>query len=142
MQYLHSTKMSIENFIRRVCVQQAVYWGNPVEDGFGGKTYASPVEIACRWEDKVRKVKANDGSEIESKATVLVTQDLDFEGYLYLGTLEAVEAFEIAANLGSGEVISPRDIDGAYEIVAIDRIPMVRSTTVFVRTIYLGFRNV
>jgi hypothetical protein len=130
--------MSITNFIKRVAVQTAVYWGSPINDGYGGKTFASPVEIKCRWEDKVRLLISADGSETKSKATVLVTQELDDEGYLYLGTLDDLD--EISQD--SDFAYNPKNIVHAYEIVAKDRIPMFRSTTVFVNTVYLGFRNV
>ncbi|MFA5935008.1 MAG: hypothetical protein WC827_03935 [Candidatus Paceibacterota bacterium] len=130
--------MSITNFIRRVAVQTAVYWGSPVEDGYGGKTYADPVEIPCRWEEKVRLMTAADGSETKSKATVLVTQELDEEGYLYLGTLDSLDE----SGQDSDFILNPKNIEAAFEIIAKDRIPMIRSTTVFINTVYLGFRNV
>ena len=134
--------MSIPSFIKKICVQPCVYWGSPVEDGYGGKTFADPVEIKCRWEDIVRKIKTSNGSETESKATVLVTEDLDFEGYLYLGTLDEVLALDAVVNLESGEVFNPKSIDRAFQIIGMDRISLVKSTTEFVRTVYLGFKNI
>lgn len=130
--------MSIENFIKRVCWQDCVYWGSPVEDGYGGKTFADPVEIKCRWEDKVRLLVAATGAETESKATVLVTQELDEQGYLYLGTLDSLDD----SGQDSDFLLNPKNIEDAFEIIAKDKIPMVRPSTVFVNTVYLGFRNV
>ena len=54
LQFQVSTKMSITSFIKRIAVQDCVYWGNPVNDGFGGTTFDYPVEIKCRWTEKTR----------------------------------------------------------------------------------------
>ena len=51
----------IEKFLQKVCVQTAVYWGSPVENGFGAKTFASPIEIKVRWTDKQQVIKGGDG---------------------------------------------------------------------------------
>ena len=42
----------IEKVAKRFCVETAVYWGNPQNDGYGGFTFDTPVEIKCRWEEK------------------------------------------------------------------------------------------
>ena len=78
--------MGMESFIARLCTQTAVYWGTPVDDGYGTKTFADPVEISCRWEDIVDRINRVGGrleEEIISKAQVYVTQDVDERGYLY-----------------------------------------------------------
>ena len=130
--------MSIDKFVRRVCVQTAVYWGNPVNDGYGAFTYDEPREIKCRWTDKERIQSPAGGQEIHQKAEVLVYEDLDLQGWLYLGNLIDIEDelnnYEVSAN--------PMNISGAFQIIAVDKTPMIRSNTIFVRIIYLGFGNV
>lgn len=126
--------MGIDKFIRRVCVQTAVYWGSPVNDGRGGKVFAEPVEIKCRWENKQRIHVDGQGRQFISTASVLVVEDVAMEGWLYLGTLSDVQVTTNYTN--------PKNVQGSIEIIAFDSIPMIRSTTVFVRTAYLGFRNV
>ena len=146
--------MSINNFIQRVCVQTAVYWGNPVNDGYGGHTYDDPVEIPCRWEEK-SEVKSDDkGNELISHATVLVTQDLDLDGYLCLGTFSSLglvqgtvitmddtgitmDNTDITMDNAGNVVAAPIKILGSFRIKVKDKIPMIRSTSVFVRTVYL-----
>lgn len=123
--------MSIPSFIKRICVQTAVYWGNPVEDGFGGLTFDEPVEISCRWEDLNRIIFDIRGRQLESKSSVLVTQELDLEGYLLLGSLVDID-----------DTVNPKDLEDAYQIISKDKVPMVRSTSVFVHSVILGFRNV
>jgi len=120
--------MGIERFIQKVCVQTAVYWGSPQEDGYGGFTFDEPVEIACRWEDKTQIVAGMDGQEVTSDTEVLVTQDLDYNGYLYLGELD---------DLDSDELDNPMTVSGAKPIISISKIPMIKSTTEFVRQVFL-----
>ena len=122
--------MGLEGFISRLCVQTAVYWGSPTEDGYGGKTFADPVEISCRWEDTVEKISrvgARLGEEIISRAVVYVTEDVEELGYLFLGDLD---------DLDSDEEADPTTVENAYMINRFDKIPVLRSTE-FLRKAYL-----
>ena len=125
--------MGIEKFIKTVCVQTAVYWGNPVADGYGGFTFDDPVEIKCRWEDKALIITDSTGIERMTDAQIMVTQDLDVLGFLYLGTMDEVESmFE------SGEQdFDPMKVDGARQNLAFEKVPMIKSTKVFVRQVYV-----
>jgi hypothetical protein len=124
--------MAIDKFIKKVCVQTAVYWGNPRDDGYGGMVFDEPIELTppngVRWEETTQKVSDGKGNEIISKAQILVNQDLDEQGYLFLGTLDELDS--------EGEV-DPKTVEGAYEIKRFDKTPMIKSTTVFVRKAYL-----
>ena len=123
--------MGMESFIARLCTQTAVYWGSPVNDGYGGKTFDDPVEISCRWEDtieSINRVGARLGEEIVSQAQVYVTTDVEERGYLYLGTLD---------DLDSGEEADPTTIVKAYMINRFDKIPAMRSSNEFLRKAYL-----
>lgn len=115
-------------FVASVCVQTAVYWGNPQPDGYGGTDYDDPVEIYCRWDDQTERITNNQGEEIVSKAQILVTQDLDEGGLLYLGTL---------GDLDSAQEDDPETVSGGYKIQRIDKNPLFRSTSEFVRVAYL-----
>ena len=126
----------IIKFIKKVCVQTAVYWGSPTLDGYGGKTFADPVELTPpnggRWDQKVQLVEDKGiratGEEIISNAVVLLNQDVDEQGYLYLGSLD---------DLDSGVQDNPLEVEGAYEIKKVEKIPLFRSATEFVRKAYL-----
>ena len=124
--------MGIERFIQKVCVQTAVYWGNPKDDGYGGFTFDDPVNISCRWEDKTQIVSTMDGQETSSDSEVLVTQDLDYNGYLYLGTLE-----ELLEDYTEEELANPMNVPTAKAIISKSKIPMIKSTKEFVRIVYL-----
>ena len=124
--------MGIERFIKKVCVQTAVYWGNPKDDGYGGFTFDDPVNISCRWEDKIQIVATMDGQEVSSDSEILVTQDLDYNGYLYLGTLE-----ELLEDYTEEELANPMNVPTAKAIISKSKIPMIKSTKEFVRIVYL-----
>jgi len=119
--------MGISKFISKVCVQDAVYWASPVNDGYGGKTYAAGVPIKCRWENKTAMLKDAFGKEVRVDASILVTQDLDYEGVLWLG---------LDTDLDDAQIQDPRLVDGAAEIAVIEKIPMIKSTTEFVRKVW------
>ncbi len=118
--------MGLISFIKSVCVQTAVYWGNPKPDGYGGQTFATPIEIKCRWDDVNELFINKDGEEKTSSAKVLVTQDLDKNGWLFLGAL---------ADLDSS--MTPENMDDVYRIMKIQKTSLFKSTDEFVRTIYL-----
>ena len=123
--------MGIESFVARLCVQTAVYWGTPVDNGYGGKTFATPVDINCRWEDTVEKInRIGDRmeEEIVSRAQVYVTTDVQEKGYLYLGAL---------ADLSTAQKADPTTITKAYMINIFDKIPVIRKTDEFLRKAYL-----
>jgi len=121
--------MGIEKFIKKVCVQTAVYWGNPVPDGFGNYTYDAPVDIACRWEDKIAVINDAFGAEQVCDASVLITQDVDLHGWVCLN--------KTAGSLSTTEAADPKWVEGVREIIGFEKIPLFRSSTKFVRKIYL-----
>lgn len=98
-------------------LQAAVYWSTPVNDGYGGRTFAAAVEIVCRWEQRQELFIDAAGQEKTSKAIVYLSQDVDLGGYLYLGTL---------ASLGASPV--PNTVAAAFEIRGFGKIPNIRAT--------------
>lgn len=128
--------MSIISFIKRISVQTIVYWGTPVADAFGGYTYDDPIEIKGRWEDKLKIINNTKGEEFITNSQILTNEDLTIGGMVYLGTLDELNQLDI--DLESGETyLLPRQVIDAYKIVTRDRIPLVRSTTKFVKIYYL-----
>ena len=121
--------MGIQDILVSNCTQKAVYWGNPVNDGYGGHTFDTPVEILTRWEDKTGTFMSNRGEQLYSKGEVYTLQDVDENGWLFLGTL--------ADLTGVDDINKPKDIAGAYEIKRFDKSPALGSTTVFERIAYL-----
>ncbi len=100
--------------VRQAYKQDATYWGSPVSDGFGGKTFAAPVPIKCRWEDKAEQFTSVVGEIDVSKAIVFVPQTIEVGGYLLLG---------------KSTTLSPLTVSGAEEIRQIMDIPSLRSAS-------------
>ena len=125
--------MDIEKTISRMCNQTVVYWGSPLNDGYGGKVFANPVEIQCHWEDVLQTVRKAQGEEIMSKSVVYPLQDLDEEGWLFLGTLD--DLYDLAES-SFGAISNPLKFDGAYEIKRFDKLSNLKATE-YVRKAYL-----
>lgn len=106
-------------------LQTAVYWGTPVSDGYGGRTFSAPVEILVRWEQRQELFIDASGQETRSNAVIFPSQDVDLGGYLYLGDLD---------DLGSAPV--PEDVATAYEIRGFEKIPNIKVTD-YMRKVYL-----
>ncbi len=120
-------------FIKKVCVQTAVYWDTPTPDGFGGMSFDEPKEIKCRWTDKVQVVKWQSAyvptsNEFISYAEILLTEDVKLQGVLWLGSKD---------KLTTEQKANPFMIAGAREIKTIEKIPLFRSSTEFVKKVYL-----
>lgn len=118
----------IIKFIKYVCVQDAVYWAPDAPDGYGSMRYKEPVELKCRWTDTTKTIMDKTGELIVCRAKVLVIQDLEVDGLLYLGVLK---------ELTEEQKSNPLSLDIAYTIKRVDKVPLFRSTNEFVRTVYL-----
>ena len=112
--------MRMEQFLQSMCTQDAVYWGNPQEDGFGGKTFDDPIAIKCRWQDKVQLLGTPDKETVISRATVVVLQDLQEDGLLWLGSL---------SSLTTEQRNNPRKIDHMCIVKRPEKTPALGSTT-------------
>ena len=106
--------MSIANYLKRICVNTAVYWGAPTNETDGSLSYASPIEIKCLWKEAIKMIKDNEGKEIVSNATVYVLQDLDNNGMLFYGEL---------VDLSLEEKNDPKQRTEAYEIKLFTKTP-------------------
>ena len=120
--------MGIISFINKVCVQTAVYWERPTNNGYGEQVFSLGVEISCRWDGKTKVITNKIGKEVTSMAQVLVTEELDDAGYLFLGTLD---------DLDTTEQMNPLLVENAYPIQQRAKTPLFKSTTEFVNTVYL-----
>ena len=109
---------------QKLLKQKAVYWGAPVNDGYGGYTYASPVEINCRWINKQQKFVDSNAEEHLSRAIVIVDQDVVVGGKLALTTLADLDSTQLPEN------------EDSYEIKAVMKSPDFKGTT-FHRKVWL-----
>lgn len=120
--------MGIIQFIRKISVQTAVYWGSPVDDGYGGFTFEDAVEIPVRWEENHQLIIAANGEQIVTKAEIFINQDVDVNGYLFLGSL---------TDLTAEQLIDPKLCEQAYAIRQYSKVPLLKSTTQFVKKAFI-----
>ena len=110
--------------------QTAVYWapgsGRAKYDELGQPTQIDPVEIRCRWSNKVEQFIDSKGAEQISKSKVYPGIDLEPGGYLRLGTISDLDSADV----------NPEVIDGAWEIKAFDKIPTLKADK-FLRKAFL-----
>jgi len=115
--------------------QTAVYWATPTPDGFGGHTYAAPVEVEVRWAVKQERFLSGAmggggaaiGSGIEeilSTAVILAEQDFEINGRLFLGTFLDLTSDELPGSVN------------ALTIKGFNKIPTVKADQ-FLRKVWL-----
>lgn len=117
------------SIITRVLKQTAVYWAPTGVDSDGQPTHALPITLNVRWDDiteqfSLREESAEDEIQF-SLAKVMVSQDVEVKGMLFLGALAVTD-----------DPDDPRSIRRAYEIRKFEKIPNFRATE-FVRTAIL-----
>jgi hypothetical protein len=102
------------SYLERNLKQDLVYWAPGTPDGFGGKTFITPVAILGRWEDRTNLFIDSNGNESRSSSRVYLKQDVVLEGYLFLGTSTASDPLTVA---------------GAKEIRDFRKIPDLAATS-------------
>ena len=107
--------------------QTIVYWGLPNPTGYGGFTFASPVEVLGRWEQKSQLFINNAGQESRSIAIVYVDQDVVEGGWLFLGEISDID---------SGLVDTPENVPEARQIRGFRKTPNL-DATLFERKVWL-----
>jgi hypothetical protein len=113
--------------IARAARQKAVYWGNPQNDGTGGKTFDAPVELDVRWEQRQDLFTDAAGLEIRSRAVVYSLQDLTLDAVLYLGELD---------DLTAEEQVDPQIVADAFPVRAVEKVPGLRARS-YTRRVWL-----
>ena len=107
------------SFINRKHKQTIVYWSRSGVSGFGQTSFATPVEIMGRWEDKETRFIDNTGAEDVSDAVAFVGQDVVVGDWLFLGELTDIDS--------SIDETDPNNVSGAKEIKAKTKIPTLKA---------------
>lgn len=114
----------IEKYIKKISKHTAVYWGTPTSRADGSNSYGTPVEISCFWNEQSNMTYEEGGKTVHITAKVYVSQDLDEQGMLFLGTL---------ADLTTAQENDPRKISRAYEITRFLKTPSLYKKTEYNR---------
>ncbi len=85
------------SWITRRYKQTATYWAVTGVDNSGDPTFAAPVEIKVRWEQRAVVFTTPIGEEKSSTDVVFVKQDMVEGDFLFLGTSAAADPTTVAA---------------------------------------------
>lgn len=111
----------------KFCKQDAVYFAPGAKDKFGSTAFSDPVAVRVRWEDKKTEVLLEGAIRVTASHHILINQDVEEGGLLWLGTLEDWEALNIAAVQAS--------LPDHHRIVSFNKIPNMRATD-YLREVY------
>ncbi len=93
--------------------QKITYWKKTGVDGFNEESYAAPVTLNARWEDRSSVVLNNLGVEVISMSRVYLAQDVTVDDYLMLGLSTAPD---------------PKKIDAANRVINFRKVPDLTAT--------------
>ena len=48
--------------LKKYIKEDMLYWGTPVEDGYGGKSFTTPIELKSRWHEDITSQKMQNQS--------------------------------------------------------------------------------
>lgn len=92
--------------------ETAIWWQATGKDEWGAPTFASPVEIECKWIQQRRRYVSQQGDDVVSDATVMVDRDVANGDYLQLGELDSTTP---DSPIGEDDAYPVRDV---YSILA------------------------
>lgn len=71
----------IQEHITDLCT----YWPPGTKDAYGVASYGEPKVLPCRIRKKMQQIRTKEGKEETSDITVLLLEDIDIDGKIYLG---------------------------------------------------------
>lgn len=115
--------MNIQNKL----IHNAVYWAPSSMDAYGKLTFADPVDVPCRWDDRDSVILTQDGESINSTTQVLSETDMVVRGWLLLGLVEDLPS----------DYDDPSLVPGAREIAKFDKTCALHDSSIAVRIAFL-----
>lgn len=100
------------SFLTMFFNQTCTYWAKNGVDGFNKTTYAAPVQLPCRWEDRAELHQMENGEAIRVGSKVFLPQAVVVDDFLFLGT---------------SNVADPITVQGAYQILDFKRVPSLHA---------------
>lgn len=69
---------------------QITYWAPVGDSRYGGLTYAAPILLPARWEDRQERIMKANGDEFISKTRIFLGQDVQVGGMIAHGDYTAM----------------------------------------------------
>lgn len=111
--------------LRTMLKQTCVYWPPGPLTVEGQRTFGTPEEVKCRWEDCAEQFIDRMGVPAVSRAVVDVGADLDPLGVLWLPP----DNRRVSAGVALSQLVdqvNPFNNPGAYEIRKLERVPTLK----------------
>ena len=99
--------------VTRLLREDVTFWANEGSNGVGGFTFAAPVILKGRWEDKTELIRDATGREVVSASRVFLKDDVEMEDYLARGDLTTTT--------------DPTTLAAAFRVRRFDRITDLRN---------------
>lgn len=109
------------DFLTFGLTQVCTHWRKTGVDGYNQPTFAAPVQLACRWEDRVEKIQDDTGQDYVARSRIFLADDVTMDDYLFFGT-------SVTAN--------PRSVGLARRVKAFRKTPSLDGLA-FERKAYL-----
>lgn len=113
----------MRRFLDRLARQTAVYWESTGNDGFGGSTFAAPIEIQVRWEEgnEYNPSKDSENAQPVTSQTkkIIYKEALTKNSYLYLGSLTDI-----------GSEPNPLNVTGTFKILEVNKVPTIKGDVI------------
>lgn len=105
------------SLITRCQRETLVYWAPNSTNMAGELEWHAPVEMTCRWDDKVQEIRTDDGTYVLAKSEVISEIKLEVGGIVFRGTLNDVVYPD-----------TPRDNPNVFRILKVMETPNLRYT--------------
>jgi hypothetical protein len=120
-----------------LCKQDAVYWAFTGVDEFNHPTYAAPVLVKVRWEERSEQYLARENRTLTSKAMVNTDVDITEGGALLLLPAGVVDGgFDPSDLPNPGNPFDNSQYGPAWEVQRFDKLPTIDADQ-FLRTSFL-----
>ena len=103
------------SWITRRYKQTATYWSVSGTSSSGDPSFATPVSIKVRWEQRTAVFTRPNGEEASSSSVVFVKQDMVEGDFLFLGTSVLADPNDVASQKVQGFSKIPELVGNEFE---------------------------
>jgi hypothetical protein len=96
------------SFLTMFLNQTATLWVLTGTNEFGEPSFAAPVPIPCRWEDRTSYIQDAEGNQVPSRSRVFLDRAVKTGDWMMLGT---------------SAVADPQSVDSAYRVMDFRKVP-------------------
>lgn len=115
------------SIMTRMQKQTCVYWiASSIADEYGRYTFAEPIQISCRWEDKLSEYVSSDGTRQTASASIYVSLSLPVHTMMYKGTIMDLQG--LAEADGTIQLSNPKTISACVGVCGTETIPNLKNT--------------